>query len=149
MKNMANTVEINTKKNIVEFTQSCYANGYNAIIPIINGKEYNELLIGYTSEEDKESAIKLLREAIESTNNISEVKRYLLSAFKNIANNVHPDEQIDIDGYTFMFSYIDKKAYLLDGTEIVNANDVSSEDDEIIKIVLTERVKNYMYIHHM
>lgn len=139
-----NTFEIKTKLNIVEFTQKCYENGYGAIIPIVDGVEHPELMMGYTSENDKESGMKLLRDAIESINDISEVMPYLFNAMHNVANNIHPDIQINVDGLDVMLSYSQKKAYLLDGTEIVNANDINTDDKDIIKVVLTERVKNFV-----
>ena len=135
--------EIKTKLNIVEFTQKCYENGYGAIIPVINGKEYPELTIGYTSENDMKSGINLLREAINSTNNISQAKGYLLRSMYNMAKGIHnpnSSECVEVNGNNFIISYSEKKAYFMNGIEVARANDVNTTDKDILKIVLTDRI---------
>jgi len=135
--------EIKTKLNIVEFTQKCYENGYGAIIPVINGKEYPELTIGYTSENDMKSGINLLREAINSTNTISQAMEYIIRSMRNMAKGIYnpnSSECVEVNGNSFIISYSEKKAYFMNGIEVARANDVNTTDKDILKIVLTDRI---------
>ena len=109
--------EINTgKKSNGEFTISYQQNGNGGCIPIIDGKPEPALMFGYVSESDKEGAMKVIEEAIRATNgNVFEALQYIMNAVSVAANEIAPDEAVEIDGAEYLISYADRKAYA--GTE--------------------------------
>lgn len=136
-----NTVEIKTneKMSIVEFTQIVRDNGYGCTIPIIDGVTHPELAMGYVSEEDKKAGIDLLKLAIKSTNSLSEAKRYIHDSMKEIA---HDEATVVIDGITFKVYFKYKKICIIyNNREVANANDVKTDDKDILLTVLKDRAK--------
>ena len=135
--------EVNTgKKTNGEFTISYQQNGNGGCIPIIDGKPEPALMFGYVSESDKEGAMKVIEEAIRATNgNVFEALQYIMNAVSVAANEITPDEAVEIDGAEYLISYADRKAYA--GTEeIANLDDLGCKlPDEAIKALLIDRIR--------
>lgn len=142
-----NTVEINTNENIRtagEFAIEFQQNGNGGCIPVINGNPEPMLMFGYVSESDKQGCIKLIREGLLATDgDIYKTMSYIRNAVIIAANDIKPDETIDVEGTEMLVSYRDKKIYL--GTEeVANLDDMAETEmnNEVIKALLKERAKN-------
>ena len=147
MANNNTAVEINTNENIrtagqfaIEFQQ----NGNGGCIPVINGNPEPMLMFGYVSESDKQGCIKLIREGLLATDgDVYKTMSYIKNAVTIAANDIKPDETIDVEGTEMLVSYRDKKIYL--GTEeVANLDDMAETEmnNEVIKALLKERAKN-------
>ena len=69
------------------FTLSYIRNGYGALIPVIDGKKYPELMMGYVSERDAKAGLNLIKMALEATNgDVSKVRGYIMNAMKTAAD---------------------------------------------------------------
>jgi len=142
-----NTVEINTNENIrtegqfaIEFQQA----GNGGCIPVINGKPEELLMFGYVSESDKQGCAEVIRKALLATDgNVYQALRYIRNGVHLAANNIKPDETVDVDGTEMLVSYKDKKIYL-STTEMANLDDMAETEmsNEVIKALLVERAKN-------
>ncbi len=138
-----NDAIINTNKNLktngefaIDFQQN---NG--GMIPVINGEPTPILMFGYVSESDKQACIRLIREAVVATNgDVYKAAEYIRNAVTIAANDIKPDEAVEVLGYEILISYTERKIYL--GTEeIANLDDMSdaSMDNEAIKQLLIAR----------
>lgn len=139
---MPNTFDINTGSNQTEFTIHFLANN-GAVIPVINGESCRQLMFGYTSEADKQAGMKLIRDAVAATNgDVRMATAYIYNAISAAANGVTPDVQIEVDGYSYMVSFADRKAYTLNGEEVANLDDITGDmcNDAIVAL-LTERIR--------
>lgn len=142
-----NTVEINTNENIrtegqfaIEFQQA----GNGGCIPVINGEPEELLMFGYVSESDKQGCAEVIRKALLATDgNVYQALRYIRKGVYLAANDIKPDEAIDVDGTEMLVSYRDKKIYL-STTEMANLDDMAETEmsNEVIKALLVERAKN-------
>ena len=147
MANNNTAVEINTNENIrtegqfaIEFQQ----NGNGGCIPVINGNPEPMLMFGYVSESDKQACAKLIREGLLATDgDVYKTMLYIRNAVTIAANDIKPDETVDVDGTEMLVSYRDKKIYLYT-TEMANLDDMSETEmsNEVIKALLVERAKN-------
>ena len=138
------TREINTGKATAgQFVVSYQRNGYGGVIPVIDGVQHPELMMGYVSESDCEAGLKLLEEALKATSgDIPKAMRYMYNACTMAANDIKADEAVEIDGVELIISYERRKAYL--GTEeIADANDEAfgNLSREAVKVLLMERAK--------
>ena len=143
---MPNGNEITTgKKTSGQFTVAYQQNGYGGCIPVIDGKPEPRLMFGYASETDKAACMKLIEEALKATNgNIFETQRYITNAAVIAANEIKPDEAVEIQGIEVLISYADKKAYI-DTMEIANLEEITCEmPDEAVKALLISRVETEM-----
>ena len=140
---MPNTNEIRTGRTTNgEFTVSYQQNGYGGIIPVIDGTPHPELMMGYVSEKDRDAGLKLLSDALRATaGNIPAAMTYMYQACAVAANEIQPDEAVDVDGKEILICYGDRKAY--DGTtEIANLADIGCELSNVaIKAMLIDRVR--------
>ena len=136
-----NTAIINTNENIKsngEFSIEFQKNGNGGMIPIINGKPEPILMFGYVSESDKNACIRLIREAVISTNgDVYRAAEYIRNAVTIAANDIHPDEVVEVEGNEMLISYAEKRIYF--GTkEIANLEDIGDTpmNNEVIKHLL-------------
>jgi hypothetical protein len=133
-------VIINTNENLktegqfaIDFQQN---NG--GMIPVINGKPEPILMFGYVSESDKQACIRLIREAVVATNgDVYKAADYIRNAVTIAANDIKPDEVVDVDGNEMLISYSARAIYL-DTVEIANLDDMGDTpmDNEVIKALL-------------
>ena len=137
------TNEITTgKKTIGNFTVEYQKNGYGGCIPVIDGQPQPSLMFGYATESDRAACMKLIEDALRATgNNIPAIQHYIMTAVRTAANNVHPDEAVEVNGQEILISYTDKIAYL-DTCEIANLADLTCElPPEAIKALLVARAE--------
>ena len=135
-----NDAFINTNENLKtngEFTIE-FQNNYGGMIPVINGEPAPNLMFGYVSESDKQACINLIRKAVVATNgDIYKAAEYIRNAVTVAANDIKPDEVVDLRGNEALISYSEKKIYF--GTaEIANLDDMGDMpmENEVIKQLL-------------
>lgn len=139
-----NDVFINTNENLktngefaIDFQQN---NG--GMIPVINGEPAPILMFGYVSESDKQACIRLIREAVIATNgDVYKAANYIRNAVTIAANDIKPDEAVEVLGNEMLISYTERKIYL--GTaEIANLDDMGDTpmENEVIKQLLVAKV---------
>jgi len=143
-----NPAEINTKEaelNEVEYTIE-YQKTAGAVIPVIDGVEHPELTMGYTSEADMKAGLELLKKALKGANGcIPRAMQLMYSAALNSAKNIHPDEQVEVDGYQLMIEYATKTIYTLNREVVATLEDLTCElPEEAIKALLVERAKTWI-----
>jgi len=139
-----NDAIINTNENLktegefaIDFQQN---NG--GMIPVINGEPAPILMFGYVSESDKQACIRLIREAVVATNgDVYKAAEYIRNAVTIAANDIKPDEVVDVEGNEMLISYAEQKIYL--GThEVANLDDMegsSAFGNEAVKELLKAR----------
>ena len=128
-----------------EFTVSYQANGNGGCIPVIDGTPCPSLMFGYVSETDRKAGLKLIAEEIRATKgNVYEAQRYIMNAMTVAANDIKPDEVVDVDGTEVLIAYNDGKAYI--GTEeVANIDDLDCAlPHEAVRELLRARVKNVL-----
>jgi len=135
-----NDAIINTNQNLktngefaIEFQQN---NG--GMIPVINGEPAPILMFGYVSESDKNACIRLIREAVVATNgDVYKAANYIRNAVAIAANDIKPDEAVEVLGNEMLISYTGKRIYL-GTTEIANLDDMGDTpmNNEVIKQLL-------------
>ena len=133
--------EITTgRKTIGNYVIEYQRNGYGGCIPVIDGQPQPSLMFGYVSESDRAASMKLIEDALHSTrNNIPAIQQYIMAAVRTAANDIHPDEVVEIDGKEILISYTGKNAYL-NGVEIANLADLDCDlPVEAIKALLVAR----------
>lgn len=135
--------EINTgAMSIDNFTIEYQANGYGGCIPVVDGNPEPRLMFGYASETDKQACMNLIEKALKATKgDVTEAIMYMMSAASVAANDIKPEEVVEVDGEQYLISYKDKKAY--EGiTEIANLDDLNCElPNEAIKALLVNRIQ--------
>ena len=135
--------EINTgKKTIGNFSIEYQRNGNGGCIPVIDGKPEPSLMFGYATESDKQACMRLLEDALRATGNeIPKVRQYIMNAVRVAANDIKPDEAIEVDDVEILIDYANRKAY--EGTtELANLDDMTCPlPDEAIKAMLINRVQ--------
>ena len=88
------------------FTIQYQQNGNGGVIPIIDGTPNPELLMGYTSEEDKQAGLELLAEALEATNgDIMGAMSYMYSAVRTAAEGIVPQKAVDVNGTEILINF--------------------------------------------
>ena len=135
--------EINTgKKTNGQFVIDYQRNGYGGCTPIIDGKAEPSLMFGYVSENDKNACMKLLEDGLKATGgDIYATRQYIMNAVKVSANEIKPDEVVEVNGTEILISYATKKAYI-NADEVANINDIECElPDEAAKALLISRVE--------
>lgn len=136
-----NDAIINTNEDLKtegQFAIDFQQNGNGGLIPIINNKPEPILMFGYVSESDKQAGIKLIREAVLATNgDVYKAADYIRNAITIAANDIKPDEVVDVDGNEMLISYSARAIYL-DTIEIANLDDMGDTpmDNEVIKALL-------------
>ena len=140
-----NDAIINTNENLKtdgQFTIDFQKSGNGGMIPVINGNPEPMLMFGYVSESDKQGCIKLIRESVVATNgDIYKAAVYLRNAVTRAANDIRPDEVVDVEGNEMLISYAEQKIYL-DTHEVANLDDVegsSAFGNEAVKELLKAR----------
>ena len=138
-KNM-NITATNKAKNAVEIRSELNANGTTIEYIVINGQKLG--ILGTTSEEDKQKAIKAIQTALDASNgDIYEMMNKLSTIATIEEKEIKPDEQIEVCGVDVIISYDAKAAYTMDGEEIVNCADLPDMPNEAIKAVLLAKVE--------
>ena len=139
------TEEINTNENLKtngEFTIEYQRNGNGGLIPIINGNPEPILMFGYVSESDKNACLRLIREAVIATNgDVYAAANYIRNAVTVSANDIKPDQAVEVEGNEMLISYAERKIYL-GTTEIANLDDIEGSDtfgNEAVKELLKAR----------
>ena len=138
---MGNEINTGAMSNS-NFTIEYQRNGYGGCIPVIDGKPEPALMFGYASETDKQACMNLIEKALRATKgNIRETMMYMMNAASVSANEITPDEVVEVEGEEFLISYKDKKAY--EGiTEIANLDDLNCElPNEAVKALLINRIQ--------
>ena len=149
-----NTMEDNTMNKINanvttgkategEFAISYQRNGYGAIVPIIDGVEHPELMMGYVSDADAQAGLKLLEEALKATNgNVQQAMWHMYTAASVAAAGIKPTETVMIEEYECLIDY-DKKAIYIGNELIADLEDMDTTawPDEAIKAVLVTKAK--------
>lgn len=136
-----NDAIINTNENLKtdgEFTIDFQKNGNGGMIPVINGNPEPMLMFGYVSESDKQACIRIIREAVVATNgDVYMAAKYIHNAVTRSANDIKPDEVVDVNGNEMLISYSAKAIYL-DTMEVANLDDMGDTpmDNEVIKALL-------------
>ena len=138
------TNEIRTgKATNGEFTVTYQRNGYGAVIPVIDGVQHPELMMGYVSESDCSAGLKLIEEALKATQgDVRAAMMYMYNAARTAANDIKADEAVVVNGAEIIIDYDNRKTYL--GTEeIANMDDMMYDlPREAIRTILTERSVN-------
>lgn len=135
--------EISTgRKTIGNYVIEYQRSGYGGCIPVIDGQPQPSLMFGYASESDRAACMKLIEDALRATgNDIAAIQHYIMTAVRTAANDIHPDEAVDVNGHEILISYAAKTAYL--GTqEIANLADMTCElPAEAVKALLVSRAE--------
>ena len=143
---MPNNNEIRTgAQSNGEFTISYQQNGYGGVIPIIDGTPEPRLMFGYASENDKTACMELIEKALRATNgDVMQAQFYIMNAVTVAANEIKPDEVVEIESLEFLISYEEKAIYY--GTErIADLSDLECElPNEAVKALLVERANRYI-----
>lgn len=135
--------EISTgKKSNGQFTVDYQKNGNGGCIPVIDGTPEPMFKFGYVSEEDREAGLRLIGEALRATNgNKYQAMQYMMNAVTVAANDIKPDEVVEVQGNEILISYANKKAYL-NTTELANLDDLDCQmPNEAVKALLVSRVE--------
>lgn len=129
-----------TKHGVVELKTELDASGVAMENVYIDGVK--AMAIGYSNEKDKQTCLKAIQAAVDSSGSVSEAMKKL-AVLANLGDNgVSPDKEININGYTVYVSYKDKTMYGPDGKEIVNCKDIDAKmPDEVIEALLVARAK--------
>ena len=137
------TNEINTGKvSEMQYAVQYQQNGNGGCIPIIDGKPEPSLMFGYATESDKAACLKLIGEALTATGgNIAEVQKYIMNAVVISANDIVPDEVVEVNGAEYLINYETKKAYDRE-IEIANLDDITCDmPNEAVKALLISRIQ--------
>lgn len=136
--------EIKTgKETNGEFTVTYQKNGYGAVIPVVDGVQHPELMMGYVSESDCKAGLKLIEKALTATQgDVRAAMMYMYNAARTAANEIKADEAVAVNGAEIIIDYEKRKAYL--GTEeVANMDDMMYDlPREAIRTILTERSCN-------
>ena len=131
---------INTQKNAVEIRSELKANGTKVEYIVINGQKIG--IMGSTSEADRAAALKVLQDAyVASNGDIMEMMCKLNTIATIEENGIEPDEMVEVCGEQIMLSYKNCKAYMMDGEEIANCDDLPKMQKQAIKAVLIARAE--------
>lgn len=133
--------EIKTNKNAVEIRSELNKNGTKIEYIVIDGIKCG--ILGSTSEADRNAAIEAINKAYTASNgNIIEMVMKLSTIATIEEKNIDPNEVVEIQDEEIIISYSNAKAYLMNGEEIANCNDLPDMPKEAVRAVLIERVKN-------
>ena len=141
---MMNITKTDNTKNAVEIRKELQANCTSLEYIEVEGKRLG--ILGSVSEKDKQNAIKAIQSALDASDgNVYEMMRKLETIATIDAKEINPDEMIEVCGQEVMISYESKKAYDINGEEIANCDDLTSEmPDEAIKAILVARVESLL-----
>lgn len=130
-----------TKKNVVELKNAINKQGAKVVHIVIDGKTVG--VMGYTSEKDKESALKILQTALDSSESTMEalMKINTIASFED--QEVNPTEEVVVDDIAYYIDYEKKAAYNEEAEEVVDCKDLECNVPEAIKAILIERIRNY------
>jgi hypothetical protein len=131
----------NHTKNAIELRKELNENGTHVEHIVINGQKVG--ILGYTSEADKQNAIKALQTALDASDgNIYEMMHKLTTIATLDENNVIPDEVVKVLGKEFIISYANKTAYTMSGEAYATCTDLPDMPKEAIKAVLMARIES-------
>lgn len=130
----------NTNKSVVELRKELGANGTAIENVYVDGQKF--CCLGYTSQKDKEAALKAIQSAIDGSNSIGEAMQKLMVNAALTDNNIEPDEEIQMNGATMFISYADKAIYDHNGIEVVNCRELECDlPPEACKTILMQRLE--------
>ena len=124
-----------------QFIVSYQQNGNGGAIPVIDGKPEPSLMFGYSTDSDRIACLRVIENALRATNgNIPAARQYIYNAVTTAANNIQPDEAVDVDGTEMLIDYNLRKIY--EGTEIVaTLDDMPELPMEATKAMLIDRAR--------
>lgn len=135
--------EIKATKNAVEIRSELKENGTKIEYIVIDGVTCG--ILGSVSEADRNAALKALQSAYAASNgNIMEMIEKLSTIATIEEKNIEPDEVVEICGTDIVLSYSARKAYTMDGEEIVNCDDLPKMPNEAVKAVLVARAETVL-----
>lgn len=85
-------------------------------------------IIGFVSEEEREKTLKMLNDIYNESGSIFETVSALRLAATCHEKEISPDCEISVDGVSYIVSYENNTAYTMDGNEVVNLNDLNSDN---------------------
>lgn len=130
----------NSNKNAVEIRAEIEKNGTKIEYIIINGQKIG--ILGTTSANDREKAMKAIQTALDASNgDIMEMMMKLNTIAAIEEKEIKPDEMMEICGKEIIISYASKAAYDLNGEELANCRDLVDMPNEAIKAVLEARIQ--------
>lgn len=128
------------KKGVVELKTELDANGVTMENVYIDGVK--AMAIGYSSEKDKQTCLRAIQAAVDSSDNLYEAMAKLATLANLGDNNISPDKEVDLNGRKVYLSYKDKTLYGPDGKPIVDCKDIDTKmPDEVIEALLVARAK--------
>lgn len=132
--------DINVNKNAVEIRSELKANGTKVEYIVIDGVKCG--IMGSVNEADRAAAINTLQAAyIASNGDIMEMMQKLSEVATIEEKAIEPDEVVEIYGVEVMLSYTNRKAYIMDGEELANCDDLPDMPKEATKAVLIARTE--------
>lgn len=130
----------NANKSVVELRKELGTNGVAIENVYVDGQKF--CCLGYTSQRDKEAALKAIQSAIDGSENLNEAMLKLMANANLTDKEIEPDEEIKIDGMTMFISYDKKAIYDIGGEELVNCRELECElPPEACKTILLQRLE--------
>ena len=83
------------------------------------------MIVGYSDEEGQKAAYEMLQEAINNSANPNDLRDKLAKVAQCMANEVVPDEEIEVDDIKVVLSYKDKKTYIVTPVAVETVADLS------------------------
>ena len=132
--------DIKVNKNAVEIWSELKKDGTTIEYIVIDGQKCG--ILGSTSKEDREAALKALQNAYAASNgNIMEMMSKLSTVATIEEKEIEPDEIVEVCGVEIILSYSKAKAYTMDGEEIANCDDMPKMPNEAVKALLMARAE--------
>lgn len=130
----------NTNKSVIELRKELGNNGTTMENVYIDGQKF--CCLGYTSERDKEAALKAIQTAVDGSENLYEAMQKLMTNANLTDNEVDPDEEVVVNGRTLFISYANKAIYDCGGNEVVNCKDIECKlPNEACKTILLQKLE--------
>ena len=130
----------NTNKSVLELRKELGDNGVAIENVYVDGQKF--CCLGYTSQRDKEAALKAIQVAVDGSETLYEAMQKLTVNANLTDKNIDPDEEIDLPYGTMFISYADKAIYDQNGNEIVNCKELECElPAEACRTILMQRLE--------
>lgn len=130
----------NTNKSVIELRKELGDNGVAIENVYVDGQKF--CCLGYTSQRDKEAALKAIQVAVDGSENLYEAMQKLMVNANLTDNEIEPDEEIEVNGTHLFISYTDKAIYDGSGEEVVNCRELECElPPEACRTILMQRLE--------
>lgn len=130
----------NTNKGVVELRKELGDNGVAIENVYVDGQKF--CCLGYTSQRDKEAALKAIQAAVDGSENLYEAMQKLMVNANLTDNEIEPDEEIELPYGTAFISYANKAIYDQNGEEVVNCKELECDlPPEACKTILLQRLE--------